>query len=129
MSEPIVFLSHLRIKKGALDAYRQLQREMVRVLEAEKPRTLALLPYLDADRTRMTTFHLFADAESMDLHFEGAQERSAAAYEFLEPDGWEIYGTPSDKAVDMMRSSAAASKVTFTLHTEYLGGFLRPAPG
>ena len=129
MSEPIVFISHFRIKEGALDAYRQLQREMVRLLEAEKPRTLALLPYLDADRTRMTTFHLFADAESMDLHFEGALERSAAAYEFLEPDGWEIYGTPSDKAMDMMGNSAAASGVTFTLQTEYLGGFLRPAPG
>lgn len=127
MSEPIVFISHFRIKEGTLDAYRQLQREVVRMLEAEKPRTLVFLTYVDANGTRMTAVHVFADAESMDLHFEGAKDRSAAAYEFLVPEGWEIYGTPSEQAVEMMRDAAAASGVTLNVQAEHVAGFLRPA--
>lgn len=127
MSQPIVFISHFRIKEGSLDAYRQLQREVARMLEAEKPRTLVFLTYVDANGSRMTAVHVFADAESMDLHFEGAEERSAAAYEFLVPEGWEIYGAPSDQAVAMMRNAAAASGVTLNVQGEHVAGFLRPA--
>jgi hypothetical protein len=127
MTEPIVFISHFRIKEGALDAYRRMHHEAVRALEADKPRTLAFLPYLDEDGTRLTILHLFADAESMDLHFKGAEERSAKAYEVLVPDGWDIYGTPSDQVLDAMRNAAGASGVTLTLQPEYVGGFLRHA--
>jgi hypothetical protein len=129
MTEPIVFISHLRIKEGALDTYRQMQREAARALEADKPRTLAFLPYLDAGGTRLTIFHLFADAESMDLHFEGAQDRAAKAYEVLVPEGWEIYGTRSGRGLDTMRKAAAASGVSLTLQPEYVGGFLRATSG
>jgi hypothetical protein len=47
MSEPIVFISHFRVKEGKLDGYRRLQRDATRALEAEKPRTVAFLSYLD----------------------------------------------------------------------------------
>jgi len=107
--DPIVFISHFRIKEGALDAYRELQHDIARKLEAQKPRTLVFLTYVDATGTQMTAVHVFADAESMDLHFQGAEGRSAAAYEFLVPEGWEIYGVPSDQAVEMMRNAAATS--------------------
>ena len=98
MSDPIVFISHFQIREGALDAYRQLQREVASDLEAAKRRTLVFLTYVDTAGSQMTAVHVFADAESMALHFEGSDERSAAAYEFLEPDGWEIYGKPSDQS-------------------------------
>jgi hypothetical protein len=37
-------------------------------------------------------------ADSMDVHFQGADERTASALEFMEPEGWEIYGEDSDAA-------------------------------
>ena len=46
-----------------------------------------------------------------------------AAYEFLEPDGWEIYGKPSDEVVESMRGAAAASGVTLKLQPEHVAGF------
>ncbi len=67
--------------------------------------------YLDDEGTEMTVVHCFPDADSMDLHFEGADERSAAAYEFLEPQGWEIYGKPNEAAIGMMRQAATAAGV------------------
>lgn len=85
MSEPIVFISHFRIMKGALEAYRRLQEDVARQLEAEKPRTLVFLTYTNGGGTEMTAVHVFADAESMDHHVEGAGDRSRAAYAFLVP--------------------------------------------
>ena len=58
------------------------------------------------DARAVTFVHAFGDAEAMDLHFEGAEERARAAYELLEPDGWEIYGRPSKQALESMRRSA-----------------------
>lgn len=129
MSEPIVFISHLRVKEGKLDAYRHLQRDAARRLQAEKPRTLVFLTYLNAEGTQMTAVHVFADAESMDLHFQGSEERSKTAYEVLEPEGWEIYGSPSDAALETMQQAAASSGVTLTVQAEHVAGFLRPTSG
>ena len=127
MSDPIVFISHFQIREGALDAYRQLQGEVAADLEAAKPKTLVFLTYIDTAGGQMTAVHVFADAESMDLHFEGSEERSAAAYEFLQPDRWEIYGKPSDEVLGTMRNAAAASGVELRVHAEYVAGFLRDA--
>jgi hypothetical protein len=129
MSEPIVFISHFRIKEGKLDAYRQLQRDVAGQLKEDKPRTLVFLIYMNQDGTQMTAIHVFADAESMDLHVQGSEERSRAAYEFLVPDGWEIYGTPSDHVVEMMRQAAASSGVTLIVQAEHAAGFLRLTSG
>ena len=95
------------------------------MLEAEKPRTTAQLAYLDDAGTKVSIVHVFTDADTMDLHFRGAEERSRAAYEFMDPAGWEIYGTPSDAAMQMMRQAATSAAVALTVHSKYLGGFLR----
>lgn len=129
MSEPVVFISHFKVKAGTLDALKRLSGEVGSGILAEKPRTVAYLMYLDNEGTEMTVVHCFPDADSMDLHFEGADERSAAAYEFLEPRGWEIFGRPNEAALEMMRQAAAGAGVDLTVRSEYLGGFLRLQAG
>lgn len=124
MPEPIFFLSHFRIKEGQLDLVRQLTSEMTARLQAEKPRTVLFLSYLDADGGTISFLHAFAD-ESMDLHFVGADERSRAAYESIEPLGWEVYGDPSPAALETLRRAAASAGVPLASHPEYLAGFLR----
>lgn len=122
MPEPIVFISHFKVKQGKLDGFKQYFREGASVLEAEKPRTVAFLAYLNEKGTEATIVHVFPDAESMDLHVQGADERSAGAYEFMEPAGFDIYGTPSDHVLGMMREASLA------LQPQHLGGFLRLTP-
>jgi hypothetical protein len=125
VTEPIVFTSHFRVKPGKAGDYRQLQHEIADQMQADKPRTLAFLPYLSEDGSRLTIVHVFGDAESMDLHFQGSDERSKAAYEFLQPDGWEICGGPSREVIDSMRQAATAAQVTLQLRPEYVAGFVR----
>ena len=125
MSEPIVFVSRFTVKDGRLDDYRRLQVEIAEQLRREKPRTLAYLNYLDDGGTRMTAIHVFADADAMDIHFEGSEDRSLRAFEVLSPAGWDIYGRPSVEVTDAMRAAATSAEVPLTLNGELVAGFLR----
>ena len=125
MTEPVVFVSRFRIKEAKLDGLKKQFRKVMEMLEAEKPRTTAQLAYLDDTGTKLSIVHVFADADTMDFHFEGAQDRSKAAYRFMDPAGWEIYGTPSDAALQMMTAAPTSAGVALTVQPEYLDGFLR----
>jgi quinol monooxygenase YgiN len=125
MTEPVVFVSHFRVKDAKLNELKQQFREVLEMLEAEKVRTTAQLAYLDDNGTNLSIVHVFADADTMDIHFQGAEDRSKAAYEFMDPAGWEIYGVPSDAALEMMRQAATSAGVALSVQPEYLGGFLR----
>ena len=125
MALPVVFISHFTVKAGKLDALKQLAREVAARLEVEKPQTSVYLEYLDETSTRMTFVHLFANSQAMDRHFEGAQERSNAAYDFMDPAGWEIYGEPSDAALGMIRQAATSAGVRLVIEPESLAGFAR----
>lgn len=125
MSEPVAFLSHFRVKAGMLDAYSELQRRVTKQLEVDKPRTLVFLVYLSHDGAQMTAMHVFADAEAMDLHVQGSDARSAAAYEFLEAIGWEVYGTPSDDALATLRRAAETTGGSLTIQPAFAAGFIR----
>ena len=129
MSEPIVFISHHRVKPGKLEELSSLTREIWSTMEVEKPRTLMNLAYLNEHGTEVTFMHAFADPEAMALHWEGADERSELAYQYVEAIGFEIYGSASEQIVEGMRGEAAATGATLTLVPEFVTGFLRLRPG
>ena len=128
MSEPIVFVSHHRVKRGKLDELKSLTREMWATMEVEKPRTLMNLAYVNEDGTEVTFMHAFADIEAMQLHWQGADDRTAQAYEYIEPMRFEIYGSAGEQIVDGMRAEAAGGGATLALWPEFVAGFLRLAP-
>jgi hypothetical protein len=125
MSGPVIFVSHVRIKDGQLDAVRQISPAISERLDAEQPRTLSQLLYLDGTGSQMTIVYVFADAESMDLHFVGADERARTAADYIDLAGFEIYGQPSPAVLESLRKAAAAVGASVTIHPDYLGGFLR----
>ena len=128
MPGPIVFVSHFRVKEGRSDDMRRLFNQVAKAMEAGRPRTVGFLFYIAEGGTRMSIIHVFPDAESMDLHFAGAEERSSAAYEYVAPDGWEIYGKPSEAVLEQMQGEAASTGVTLDVQPEFLAGFLRLGP-
>jgi hypothetical protein len=93
-----------------------------------KPKTVAFLPYLDAEGERLSIVHVFADASAFDEHLAGADERSAAAYQFIAPLGFELYGLLSDATREMFESSARAAGLELMIAPELPTGFLRPGP-
>jgi quinol monooxygenase YgiN len=125
MSEPVVFVSHFKVKEGMLEDLKRLTADVLPRLREEKPRTVLYLAYLDEEASEVSFLHAFPDADSMDAHFEGVNERVAAAYQYIEPRGWEIYGKPSEGALESMRQAATTAGVSLTVLPEQLGGFLR----
>ena len=128
MSEPIVFVSHHRIKPGKAEELKALTAEIWSSMETEKPQTLVNLAYVNEEGTEASFLHAFADVEGMHRHWEGADERSQKAYEYLEPMGFEIYGPAGDQIVEGMRAEAAGAGATLTLWPEFVTGFLRLTP-
>lgn len=129
MANPIVFISHNRVREGQLSRLRRLMAEGTPALEAEKPRTLAFLAYLDKGESELTIIHAFADGTAMDAHMEGVVERSAASFEFIESRGFEIYGRPSGAVLQMMAAAAGAAGIELKVHPEFVDGFLRARVG
>lgn len=124
--EPITFISHFKVKPGHAEAFRGMWNDVASALETAKPATTAYLGYLSDDATALTIVHVFPDADAMAAHFAGADDRAAAAYEHIEPVGWEVYGSPHSGSIEMLQGAAASAGVPLAWEREGLGGFLRP---
>jgi hypothetical protein len=127
MEHPITFISHFRVKAGHANAFREMWDAVAASLEEAKPATSAYLGYLNEDATALAIVHVFPDADAMASHFAGADDRAAAAYEHIEPHGWEVYGTPHPESIEMLQGAARRADVPLTWQRDGLGGFLRPA--
>ena len=124
MGRPIVFISHQRVKPGRFAEFAALFAEGSKVIQADKPGTLVFLGFTDAARGETRIVHVFPDAEAMDRHMQGADERSARAYEFLEPMEIDVYGAPSAGVVSEIQALAGHG-VTVRLMPEMIGGYVR----
>jgi hypothetical protein len=124
----ITFISHFRVKPGHLEAFEPMWSSVSGALEASKPATLTFLGYLSSDRRTLTIVHVFPDADALAAHFEGAGDRAAAAYEHIEPAGWEIYGRPHDGNLAELQAASTHTGAPLALHPGALGGFLRATP-
>jgi hypothetical protein len=128
MTEPIIFISRNRLKEGMLDAFKKHYQESIPRTEAAKPETLIQLAYVNDDFSKMDIIRLFRNAEALDLQLQGADERSKITYQFIEPTSVEIYGTPSDFSLEMLKK-VAGSGITVSIFPQFIGGFMRPRSG
>jgi hypothetical protein len=128
VTDPIVFISRNRVRQGMLDDFLRHYWNSVPLTEAAKPGTLVQLAYLSEDATEVVIVRVFPSAEAMDLQLQGADERSKAAYQFIEPTGVEIYGTPGPFTMEMIKK-VAGSGISVAVHPQFVGGFIRPACG
>jgi hypothetical protein len=128
MTDPIIFINHNRIKEGMLDDFKKHYQDSIPPIEAGKPGTLVQLAYVNKDALEVDIVRLFPNAEAMDLQLQGADVRSKLTYKFIEPTGIEIYGTPSNYALEMMRK-VAGSGINVTINPQFIGGFIRPKLG
>jgi len=128
MTEPILFISHNRVKEGMVEAFKKHYQESIPRTEAAKPETLIQLAYVNDDFSKMDIIRLFHNAEALDLQLQGADERSKITYQFIEPTSVEIYGTPSDFSLEMLKK-VAGSGVTVSVFPQFIGGFMRPRSG
>lgn len=122
MPDPIVFISHSKVKEGRLEAFQDLSGEVFSVMEAEKPGTVLHYGYLNERETEIHFVHVFPDADAMDAHMVGASQRVGRADEFIETFSFEIYGAPSEETLAMLRQ---APGVDVVVRPTRFGGYIR----
>lgn len=122
MSDPIVFISHSRVKEGKLEAFRELSEEVFSVMEAEKPGTVLHYGYVNEEVTELHFVHVFPNADAMDAHMVGAAERVGKADEFIATFEFEIYGAPNEETLAMLRQ---APGVDVRVNPVGFGGYIR----
>ena len=122
MAEPIVFISHSRVKEGKLEAFRQTSLEVFNLMEASKPGTFLHYGYTNEDGSELSFVHVFPDADAMDAHFIGAGDRAGLAAEYIESYQFEIYGSASDQALGML---SQAPGVDLVVRPGGFGGYMR----
>lgn len=125
MSEPIVFISHSRVKEGRFEALEALNREVMPAMEVQKPGTVLHYGYADESGREVHYVHVFPDSQAMDAHMRGADERSRRAYELIEPMGFEVYGRPSDETLTALRRSG----LDVAVRPVALDGYIRLSRG
>lgn len=128
MAEPIVFISRNRVKEGMLDAFKKHYQESIPRTKGAKPQTLAQLAYVSDDDSNVDIIRLFPNAGALDLQLQGADDRSKMTYQFIEPTSIEIYGKPSNYALEMMKKVAGAG-IDVRINSQFIGGFIRPKSG
>jgi hypothetical protein len=126
MSGPFIFIATNRLKEGKLEDERKRVPELSDFIKANEPRLVAFNEYVNDEGTEVGVVQVHPDAESMAFHMQVIRERAAAAYaEIVDATtSIQVYGTPSDAIVEMLRQSAG-SGVRLTVKPHHLGGFTR----
>jgi hypothetical protein len=126
MSGPFIFIATNRLKPGRLDEERTRVPGLSDFIEANEPRLLAFNEYANDQGTEVEVVQVHSDTDSFEFHMGVVRERAERAYaETLEgTTSVQVYGTPSDTILEMLRQQAG-SGVALNVKPHHLGGFTR----
>jgi hypothetical protein len=126
MSQPFIFIATNKLKEGKLEDERRRVPGLCEFIEASEPRLIAFNEYASEDGSEVSVVQLHPDADSFEFHMGVVRERAARAYaETLEATtSVQVYGTPSDSVLEMLRQQAG-SGVALSVRPHHLGGFTR----
>jgi hypothetical protein len=126
MSGPFIFIATNRLKPGKLEEERTRVPGLSDFIEANEPRLMAFNEYANEDGTEVEVVQVHPDTDSFEFHMGVVRERAERAYaQTLEgTTSVQVYGTPSDTVLEMLRQQAG-SGVALSVNPHHLGGFTR----
>lgn len=129
MTAPFIFIGTHTIKEGVLEEFKAYSRDFVKFVEANEPRLIGFYAYVNDEGTQLTMVQVHPDAESMEFHMQTVSKHIGESFaRFLgKTERIDVYGTPSDGVVQMIKQLAGAG-VPLTVNADYLGGFARFPP-
>lgn len=106
-SEHIIYVDHSEIRDGKLEELRTAIHELVEFVETREPQLQGYGFYINEAGTRITVVAIHPDAASLELHVEIGGPVFRKFAEFIKLRKIEVFGRPSDKALEQLRQKAA----------------------
>jgi hypothetical protein len=106
MGDPLVYIDTSTIGPGMLDSVETALRDLVAFIEANEPQLMAYGAYINGDGTQMTVFHVHVDSASLEFHLDVAGPAFLPFADLVTLSSIQIYGAPSERAVDQLREKA-----------------------
>jgi hypothetical protein len=126
MSAPFIFIGTHRIKEGKVEDFNKMFDAFCRdVVDPKEPRLLAFNAYSSEDGSEVSVVQVHPDADSMLFHMQVARQHIEHAIdELLDVGGFQIYGTPNEAVLGMIKE-LSGSGVPMSVKPLHLAGFTR----
>ena len=128
MADSIVYLDRSAIRSEDVDGLRAAVSALVEFVRQREPRLLYYGFEIDEANRAMSVVAVHPDSASLELHLDigGPEFRKVGA--FIELRSIDVYGVPSDAAIDQLRAKGEVlgRNVAVTVH-ELASGFSRLA--
>jgi hypothetical protein len=100
-----------RIREGEIQTCRAaLVAQQLMVFAALDSPPRGYMTYLNEEETELSIVHLFPDAGAMDRHMIRVDELARKARGFMESVSLDIYGTPSDRILDIAADARGSAR-------------------
>ena len=122
MSQPLVYVDRSAVREGALEQVKGAIGELADYIEKNEPQLVAYNVYFSEDGRQITVVHVHADPASLDYHMEVAGPRFGRFAELLALSSIDIYGEPSEKALEQLRDKVQLlGSGAVTVHRPHAG--------
>lgn len=125
MSEPLVSIDVSEIHEGKLESLKVAMKDLVEFVDTNEPEPIAYHVYFDDHGTRMTVFQIHPDSASMEFHMKVAASAFPKFSDLLTLSRIDIYGTPSERLLELVRSKARMLGNAVVAVHEFHAGFTR----
>ena len=106
MPMPIVYIDRSDIHGGKVEAVKRLADELVEFVDANEPQLMSYGFFFSEDGTQMSVVAIHPDSASLELHLEIGGPAFQRFKEHISLRSIEVYGRPSDDAVNRLRQKA-----------------------
>ena len=125
MAEPVFYVDRSEILDGKIEQVKDAVQDLAAFVEQREPQLIAYHFYIDESESTMTVVAVHPDSASLERHLEVGGPRFRAFGELIRMRSIDVYGQPSQAAVDQLRQKAEVlGRGTVTFHT-LLAGFSR----
>jgi hypothetical protein len=103
MSQPLIYVDRSDVREGALEQLKDAIGALADFVEDNEPQLISYNVYFSEEGGQMTVVHVHPDSASLDYHMDVAGPRFARFSELLRLSSIDIYGEPSEKALEQLR--------------------------
>jgi quinol monooxygenase YgiN len=106
MGDPLIYVDRSEVRPGKVDELRTAIAELAAHVDANEPQLLSYAAFLDPDGEHLTVIHVHRDPRSLERHAVIAGPLFGRFAELLRLLRIDLYGSPSDTAVEALRDKA-----------------------